>query len=199
MIASNTANKSSNELGYFQSIYTTLKSIAIGMRITLKYMFSRTVTVQYPFERIAFAPRYRGIHEFEAYKCIACDQCAKSCPVDCIYIEKSAPRKVDKATGNAIGGELLRYAIDYQKCMFCSLCTESCPTDCIHMGKNHDLSSYTRNDMIVEFSELDLEGKRTPLPLWAERNAATIPWVAAEKARIEKGELATSAADIPGL
>lgn len=183
--------------GYFRNIYDTVKSIAIGMRITLRYCFSRTVTIQYPFERLAFAPRYRGIHEFEADKCIACDMCAKACPVDCIYIDKSAPRKIDKKTGKAVGGELLRYAIDYQKCMFCALCTEPCPTVCIHMGKNHDLSAYTRQDMVVEFHEIDKKGLRTPVPLWMQRNAGDIPWVAKEKERLEKGLLATTDADIP--
>ena len=185
--------------GYFRNIYNAIKSIAIGMRITLKYCFSNSVTIHYPFERMAFAPRYRGIHEFEADKCIACDMCAKACPVDCIYIDKSAPRKIDKKTGKAVGGELIRYAIDYQKCMFCGLCTEPCPTDCIHMGKNHDLSSYTRQEMVVEFQEIDKQGLRTPVPLWMERNAAKIPWVAKEKERLEKGELATKAADIPAM
>ncbi len=184
--------------GYFRDIFDTLTSIAIGMRLTMRYMFSKTVTVQYPYEKIAFAARYRGIHEFEADKCIACDLCAKACPVDCIYIDKSAPRKIDKATGKAAGGELLRYAIDYQKCMFCALCTEPCPTRCIHMGKNHDMSSYSRDAMIVEFHELDKKGLRTPIPLWMERNAAKIPWVATEKARLESGQLATDAADISG-
>lgn len=185
--------------GYFRNIWLDIKSIAIGMRITLKYCFSRTVTVQYPFEKLAFAPRFRGIHEFEAERCIACDMCAKACPVDCIYIDKTGPRKIDKKTGKVDpkGGELVRYAIDYQKCMFCALCTEPCPTDCIHMGKNHDLSSYSRQDMVVEFVELDKKGLRTPIPLWMERNAATIPWVGKELERLKRGELATTAADIP--
>ena len=184
---------------YFRNIYTTLKSISIGMRITLKYLFSKSVTIHYPYEKLAFAPRYRGIHEFEADRCVACDMCAKACPVDCIYIDKSGARKINKATQkvDAKGGELLRFAIDYQKCMFCALCTEPCPTDCIHMGKNHDLSAYTRSDMVVEFHELDRQGLRTPIPLWMERNAPKIPWVAKEKDRLEKGELATTAADIP--
>ncbi len=33
---------------YFRNIYVTIKSILIGMRITLKYCFAKTVTVQYP-------------------------------------------------------------------------------------------------------------------------------------------------------
>jgi NADH-quinone oxidoreductase subunit I len=185
--------------GYFTNIYQMMKSILIGMRITIKYCFSPVVTIRYPFERISLAPRYRGIHEFEAEKCIACDMCAKACPVDCIYIDKSAPRKVDKKTGTVVGGDLLRYAIDYQKCMFCGLCTEPCPTDCIHMGKNHDLSAYTRDDMVVEFSELAEKGLRTPIPLWMERNAPKIPWVQSELDRLKRGEIATTEANIPAI
>ena len=182
---------------YFRNIYDSVKSILIGMRMTLRYCFSKVVTIQYPYEKLSFAPRYRGIHEFEADKCIACDMCAKACPVDCIYIDKSAPRKIDKKTGKAVGGTLIRYAIDYQKCMFCALCTEPCPTDCIHMGKNHDLSSYSREDVVVEFTELDKKGQRTPIPLWMERNAEKIPWVKEEYDRVKSGKLATTAADIP--
>src|ERR1700759_5141744 len=84
---------------YFKNIYDNVTSIAIGMKITIKYCFQKTVTVQYPEQHLSFAPRYRGIHEFEADKCIACDMCAKACPVDCIYIDKTGPRKIDKKTG----------------------------------------------------------------------------------------------------
>ena len=184
---------------YFKNIIDNVTSIAIGMKITIKYCFQKTVTVQYPEQHLTFAPRYRGIHEFEANRCIACDMCAKACPVDCIYIDKSAPRKIDKKTETAVGGELLRFAIDYSKCLFCALCTEPCPTDCIHMGKLHDLSSYSREDVVVEFAEIDKQNLRTPIPLWMERNKGRIPWVNDEYERIKAGKLATTAADIPDV
>ncbi|MCC7351340.1 MAG: NADH-quinone oxidoreductase subunit I [Phycisphaerales bacterium] len=182
--------------GYFQNIFENVRTIAIGMKITIKYCFQKTVTVHYPEHRLSFAPRYRGIHEFEADKCIACDLCAKACPVDCIYIDKSAPRKIDKKTGKAAGGELLRFAIDYSKCLFCALCTEPCPTLCIHMGKLHDLSSYTRKEVVVEFAELAKEGLNTPIPLWMEKNRDRIGWVKEEYDRVKSRTLATTAADI---
>ncbi len=165
---------------YFRDIYMTVKTILIGMRITLKYCFARTVTVQYPDVAPVLQPRFRGFHYFEIEKCIACDQCAKACPVDCIYIEKSGPRKIDKETGVATGGAMLRYAIDYSKCMFCALCTDPCPTDCIHMGNIHDLSGYDRQSMIVEFTDLAKEGLQTPMPLWMQKEG--IPaWAQARK------------------
>jgi NADH-quinone oxidoreductase subunit I len=184
---------------YFANIFDHVRSITTGMKITLKYCFQKTVTVNYPEQHLGFAPRYRGIHEFEANRCIACDLCVKACPVDCIYIDKTAPRKIDKATNlvDPKGGELVRFAIDYSKCLFCALCTEPCPTDCIHMGKLHDLSSYTRDDVVVEFTELDKKGLRTPLPIWMQKNADNIPWVKLEADRVKAGQLATTAADIP--
>ncbi|MDB5298049.1 MAG: nuoI 2 [Phycisphaerales bacterium] len=192
----------SSATAYFRNVWDNVRSVATGMRITLKYCFQRSVTVSYPEHRLAFAPRYRGVHEFEANKCIACDLCAKACPVDCIYIDKSGPRRIDKATGHVEAsdpknGELLRFAVDYSKCLFCALCTEPCPTACIHMGKLHDLSCYTRDGAVVEFAELDKVGQRTPIPLWMERNKDSIGWVKDEHDRVKAGRLATTAADIP--
>jgi len=187
---------------YFQDIYDTVHGVVVGMKITLRYIFMKPVTVNYPEQHLGFAPRYRGIHEFELSKCIACDLCAKACPVDCIYIEKTGPRRIDKATGlvdesDPKNGQLTRFAIDYSKCLFCALCTEPCPTDCIHMGKLHDLSGYSRADAVVEFAELDKQGLHTPVPLWMQRNKDKIGWVKAEYDRVTTGVLAGSGGDIP--
>lgn len=155
--------------GYFLNIWRTVYTILVGMRVSLKYCFGKTVTVQYPDVPPVLQPRYRGFHYYEIERCIACDQCARACPVDCIYIEKTAPRKVDKEKGVAVGGAMERYAIDYAKCLFCGLCCETCPTSCLHMGNIHDMSAYTREDMIVEFTEIAREGWQTPQPLWMEK------------------------------
>ena len=189
---------------YFKDIYDTCKSISIGLKITLKYCFQKTVTVQYPNERLSFAPRYRGIHEFEAQKCIACDLCAKACPVDCIYIDKTGPRRIDKVKNlvdetDPKNGKLMRFAIDYSKCLFCALCTEPCPTECIHMGKLHDLSSYSREDVVVEFHKLHELGLRTPVPQWMDRNKEKYQWVKEETERVKAGTLSPRAWDIPAV
>jgi formate hydrogenlyase subunit 6/NADH:ubiquinone oxidoreductase subunit I len=75
---------------------------------------------------------------------------------------------------------MTRYAIDYAKCMFCALCVDPCPTECIHMGNLHDMSGYTREDMIVEFTELAKEGLQTPQPLWMQKDELP-PWAAKRK------------------
>ena len=167
---------------YFRNIWQTLNTIRIGMAITLQYCFARTVTVQYPDRPPVLQPRYRGFHWYEIERCSACGNCARACPVDCIYIETSGPRKIDKAAGVSRGGAMLRYAIDYSKCMFCALCTENCPTECIHMGDLHDLSSFDRQGATVEFTELAKQGLQTPMPIWA-RKSHLPTWAEAQKQR----------------
>jgi NADH-quinone oxidoreductase subunit I len=58
---------------------------------------------------------------------------------------------------NGKGFRITGFAIDYSKCMFCALCVEPCPVDCIFMGGTHDLSCYSRDGCIVDFSRLPLD------------------------------------------
>jgi NADH-quinone oxidoreductase subunit I len=184
------------------SMQQALKTILIGMRITLKYCFARTVTVQYPDMPPTVQPRFRGFHWYEIEKCSACKSCARACPVDCIYIESTGPRKIDKETGLVRGGAMTRWAIDYSKCMFCGLCTEPCPTECLHMGNIHDLSAFDRQSTIVEFTELAKLGLRTPVPIWMQ--ARDLPdWVRKlrdewiERAAPQRDEMVRSTTEQP--
>ena len=86
-----------------------------------------TSQFEYPEKPVPVSARYRGFHRFDLTTCIACDQCAKACPVDCIYIGKE---RVENGKGFKVTG----FAIDYSKCMFCALCVEPCPVDCIFMS-----------------------------------------------------------------
>ena len=133
-------------------MWLAVYTVAHGLWVTLRYWFityrpnrgTFTEKFEYPEKPVPVAARYRGFHRFDLTTCIACDQCAKACPVDCIYIGKE---RVTNGKGFRITG----YAIDYSKCMFCAMCVEPCPVDCIFMGSNHDLSCYSRDGCIVDF------------------------------------------------
>lgn len=151
---------------WFRNVVTTISTVLKGMLVTIWYFREtyrrRTFTeiFEYPELPVPVAARYRGFHRFDLTTCIGCDQCAKACPVDCIYIHKER-----NPTGK--GFRVNGFAIDYTKCMFCSLCVDPCPVDCIFMGSNHDLSCFSRDGCIVDYAKVPLEiawGKATLNP-----------------------------------
>jgi NADH-quinone oxidoreductase subunit I len=140
------------------NIFEAVATVGSGMWVTLRTWIKtyrpdrKTFTehFEYPELPVPVSARYRGFHRFDLTTCIACDQCAKACPVDCIYIGKE---RVQGSKGFKITG----YTIDYSKCMFCALCVEPCPVDCIFMGATHDLSCYSRDGCIVDFARMPLD------------------------------------------
>jgi len=133
---------------YVNDIYYMLKSIFIGMWITMRYLVKpkEVVTLQYPREKETYPPRHRGVHELEPEKCIMCNLCANNCPVSCIDIESTRHGHIEGGT-KAKNGCLTRFTVDYGKCLFCGLCIEGCPEDCIHMGAEHTFMQTSRDMM----------------------------------------------------
>ena len=144
---------------WFRNIWTAVVTVMQGLKVTLRYWLKTydperltfTQHFEYPELPVPVAARYRGFHRYDLTTCIACDQCAKACPVDCIYIGK------ERVTGGGKGFKVTCFAIDYSKCMFCALCVEPCPVDCIFMGATHDLSCYSRDGCIVDFARLPID------------------------------------------
>lgn len=128
---------------YFHNIYTTLYTIGLGLWVTFRQFirFSPT-TVIYPYEKRELPERFRGTLFMDAKLCIACDACAKICPVDCIDII---------AEGKGKERHPALFDINFYKCMWCGLCTEVCPTECIYMTQDVETVFYDRQQMIVHF------------------------------------------------
>jgi len=146
---------------WFRNVGVAVWTVAQGLWVTLRYWFvtyrrdrgTFTEKFEYPEKPVPVAPRYRGFHRYDLTTCIACGQCVKVCPVGCIYLGRE---RVTDGKGFRVTG----FTIDYTKCMFCALCTEKCPSDCIFMGATHDLSCYSRDGCVVDFSRLPVEVAR---------------------------------------
>ncbi|MGH2767494.1 MAG: NuoI/complex I 23 kDa subunit family protein, partial [Actinomycetota bacterium] len=104
-----------------------------GLGVTLRHLFSRSVTVQYPDEQAPLPPRSRGVIALKEENCTVCMLCARECPDWCIYIEGHKERRQPKEPSKRAKAYnvLDRFAIDYALCMYCGICVDVCPYDAL--------------------------------------------------------------------
>ena len=143
-----------------------LGELLSGMTLTLRYFFRPKVTLNYPYEKGALSPRFRGEHALRRYpngeeRCIACKLCEAVCPALAITIE-AEPR----ADGSR---RTTRYDIDMTKCIYCGLCQEACPVDAIVEGPNFEFAAETREELFYNKDKLLANGDR-----WEAEIAANI-------------------------
>jgi NADH-quinone oxidoreductase chain I len=104
-------------------------------------LFSKPMTVRFPYESIPIPDGYRGEHAYDMDKCISCGLCAKICPNRAIEMVEAPGEYKDKY--------LKTYPkIDLGKCCFCGLCQDICAKDAISLTKNVFLSTFDESNMI---------------------------------------------------
>ena len=77
---------------YQKARWVLLIEILKGMFLTLRYIFRRKVTLNYPHEKGRLSARFRGEHALRRYangeeRCIGCKLCEAICPAQAITIE----------------------------------------------------------------------------------------------------------------
>jgi NADH-quinone oxidoreductase subunit I len=144
------------------------------------HALNRVATIQYPEEKMAYAPGYRGLHRLVPRadgrpRCVACFMCATACPAQCIYIEAA------EVEGDPIEKYPKQFVIDELRCVVCGFCVEACPKDAIRMDTGeHAPPSYQREEQIFDLKRL-LRGA----PVSYEKD----PWLV-RRARLPEAELA---------
>ena len=141
-------------------------------------------TVQYPDEKLPVPEEFRYI-PFLIYdveedgshqdRCTSCGICAKVCPPQCIWIERTNHPE----TGRPVP-EPLEFYIDIDICMNCGLCAEFCPFDAIKMDHDYEMSIYERHDKNI----FNKEKLSKPTSYYASIRPAN--FAAEEAIRLEK-------------
>ncbi len=141
------------ELGLLERSYLPL--FLDGITTTLRHLFSRKKTVQFPDEphQIPDPLLYRGVHRLNRdeqgrVKCVACFLCATACPAHCIDIVAAESPWPDREKYPE------SFTIDELRCIFCGMCEEACPVDAIELTSLYDLSGKSREEMIFDKEKL---------------------------------------------
>jgi len=133
-----------------------------GLLVTVKHLFMKPVTLDYPYTKKPMAPRYRGRHYLERYddgteRCVCCGLCAASCPADAIYME---PEETEQGERKA-----KTYEINLLRCIFCGFCEEACPEEAIFLGQDYEFADDNRNSFIWTKEQMLVSHPRKENPL----------------------------------
>ncbi len=141
----------------FTEVYYGVKSLFIGLRITLGQFFKPIVTVQYPHETLKIPARFRGHIELVrdpatgSPKCFVCKLCEKAGPSDCITVEGIKPEGAKRKT-------VTQYRLDFTKCSLCGSCVEACRDGAIRFSRDYNLAGTSKEDFIMDlFKRLEAE------------------------------------------
>lgn len=155
---------------YFTNIATAIWTVLVGMRVTFRHLFTPAYTQQYPREYITSGtwkdentdrewkvPERARLRLFNNIDdCIGCYQCARACPVDCIYIDTiKVPKGMELTSASTDHPRRLivnQFDINMSYCCYCGDCTYVCPTECLIMTPEYEFSVYDRKELIVSFT-----------------------------------------------
>ena len=150
------------------SVYRAFGETLRGLKTTFARIPEGTHTIQYPEEKVAVYPRFRGRHRLHVFedtgleKCVGCSLCAAACPADCIRVVAAENTPDNRVSAGERFAAV--YEINMSRCIFCGYCEVACPFDAITMGNDFELSDYTRSDLVFTKEMLLAEPlERTPL------------------------------------
>jgi NADH-quinone oxidoreductase subunit I len=143
-----------------------VRAVGRAMGVTLKNLFRKPVTVQYPTVKRVYPDRFRGVlalvYEPETGEeaCIGCRLCELICPPQVIKVEMLKAEKRNYAK---------TFTLELYACEFCELCVQVCPTDAIIMLKTFDLATADRRELLLDKDRLHALGLEHE-PSWATGN-----------------------------
>ena len=132
-----------------------LGGLAAGLATTLRHLFRRPITEEYPEYRRPLPARSRARIILTRdpdgdERCVACYLCSGVCPVNCISMQAA-----ERENGRRFAAW---FRINFSRCIFCGLCAEACPTLAIQMSSEMFPCKRDHMDMIYEKEDLLIDG-----------------------------------------
>ena len=144
---------------WLKDVWYGVYTVLVGMTITWRHLFTKSVTLQYPSVKWPLPPRTRMRLFMKFEDCIGCGQCVRACPVACISM-KTDKRPADAqpiwaSTGQPIKLNVEVFDIDMSLCCYCNLCAYPCPTFCIYMTPDYEFATGDLTQHLYRFAKKD--------------------------------------------
>ncbi len=135
-----------------------------GLATTLRMVFTKPITQQYPEEKREMFPRWRGhpqltIDPDGRRRCVACTLCMVVCPSNAI-------RGIVAAEGPEHEKYPVQFTIDLQRCIFCGLCQEACPKQAIKLNNAYELAQEDKSALILNIETATQPESKLRLKDW---------------------------------
>jgi NADH-quinone oxidoreductase subunit I len=133
-------------------------NLILGLVVTVKHVFKRAVTLQYPDERWEMPERSRGTivllsdPETGKLNCTACLLCEKACPVAAITIDRVKNEETKKF-------EPASFQIDTTVCCYCGLCEQACNFTAIKLTGKYEFSVMDKEKLLYKMDYLQDIGR----------------------------------------
>ena len=139
------------KVGFLEKLY--LPAIFQGLQTTVRHLFGRKMTQQFPEQRPVLPPNYHGVHRLNRdadgrVKCVACYMCSTACPAHCIDIVAAPSPWADREKYPEM------FVIDELRCIYCGMCEQACPCDAIELTSLYDLTGMSREEMMFDKEKL---------------------------------------------
>ena len=143
-------------MNFLESLY--LWNILKGMAITLRHLFKKKSTIQYPEQKRGFSQVFRGLHVLNRdaegrENCTACGLRGVACPAEANTME-AAERMPGEERLDREEKDVARYEINMLRCIFCGLCEEACPKDAIYLSQTFAPANYARKGFVYDKQDL---------------------------------------------
>jgi len=145
--------------GPIQAVWEGAKAIVAGFATTLKHLFRKPITEEYPEFKRKLPTRTRALIILTrdpdgGERCVACYLCSAACPVSCISMQSA-----ERADGRRFAAW---FRINFARCIYCGLCEEACPTSAIQLSPMFETCErdiltlvYEKEDLLVDHGGKD--------------------------------------------
>ncbi len=127
---------------------TRLHSLVYLLPQLWRTLFTRPITVRYPFGPLELPPYFRGRVVIDIDLCRGCGLCVRDCPAFALELERESD-----TLGPSKGRDQFRLIHYHDRCAYCGQCQDVCRYEAIWLTSEYVPAAADRDALREEFGK----------------------------------------------